>query len=133
MRKVKIISGGYGVRTNGRNKLCLPGKIIEVENAEAERLVSLGVAAYENNAVATAREEAQGKQVQESNPEEEAPSSEEKHVKYTIKTKADELREIGKKCGITFKVGTTKEEMVEALDEYFSNENPPQLSASDPV
>ena len=133
MRKVKIISGGYGVRINGKNKLCLSGTMIEVENAEAERLVSLGVGVYDNKAVATAPAEESIKQTQESMSEKEVLSLEERSIKYSVKMKADELREIAKKCGITYKVGTTKEEMVEALDEYFSNDNPPQLTVSDPI
>lgn len=37
---------------------------------------------------------------------------------YSAEMKVSELREIGKMCGLTFKVGMTKEEMVSALDEY---------------
>ena len=37
---------------------------------------------------------------------------------YSVDMKADELREIGKLCGLTFKVGMTKAEMVEALDAH---------------
>ena len=39
---------------------------------------------------------------------------------YSIENTANELREIGKLCGLTFKVGMTKAEMVEALDEHIA-------------
>lgn len=37
---------------------------------------------------------------------------------YSEDTKASELREIGAMCGLTFKVGMTKKEMVAALDAH---------------
>ena len=37
---------------------------------------------------------------------------------YSIENTANELREIGKLCGLTFKVGMTKAQMVEALDAH---------------
>ena len=39
---------------------------------------------------------------------------------YSVDMKATELREIGKMCGLTFKVGMTKEEMVAALDKHIA-------------
>lgn len=38
--------------------------------------------------------------------------------KYSVDMKATELREIGALCGLTFKVGMTKAEMVAALDKH---------------
>lgn len=37
---------------------------------------------------------------------------------YSVDMKATELREIGKLCGLTFKVGMSKQEMVDALDKH---------------
>lgn len=37
---------------------------------------------------------------------------------YSVDMKATELREIGKLCGLTFKVGMSKAEMVAALDAH---------------
>lgn len=37
---------------------------------------------------------------------------------YSVENTANELREIGKLCGLTFKVGMTKAEMVAALDAH---------------
>lgn len=39
---------------------------------------------------------------------------------YSASMKADQLREIGKQHGLTFKVGMTKAEMVAELDKHFS-------------
>lgn len=38
---------------------------------------------------------------------------------YSIDSTAKELREIGKICGLTFKVGMSKADMVAALDAFF--------------
>lgn len=47
MKVVQIISGGYGFRakTGAPTKLILAGEVVCVDDAEAERLVKLGVAA----------------------------------------------------------------------------------------
>lgn len=39
---------------------------------------------------------------------------------YSIDNTANELREIGKLCGLTFKVGMTKADMVAALDAHIA-------------
>ena len=48
MRRVKIINGTYGYKPNPR-KHVMPvsaGGVVEVSDEEAQRLVSIGVAAY---------------------------------------------------------------------------------------
>lgn len=56
---------------------------------------------------------------------------------YSSESPVSTLREIAKSVGISFKVGTTKEEMVAALDEYFStddnDDDEPSLSVDDPI
>lgn len=50
MKTVKIIYGTYGYHSNGRVKPIRPGsEPIEVQDDEADRLVSLGVAEYVND------------------------------------------------------------------------------------
>ena len=39
---------------------------------------------------------------------------------YSVAMKATELREIGSMCGLTFKVGMSKADMVAALDQHFA-------------
>lgn len=54
MVKIRIISGGYGYKTNGINKLKdRNSEPFFVEEAEANRLISLGVAQIVNTDVAT--------------------------------------------------------------------------------
>lgn len=95
---VKIINGVYGHYTEGKvvrkDKKSEP---FDLEEDKAARLVSQGVAECVNEAPATA----------EAVDPEEVPDLEDMTV--------SQLRAIGKQMGITFKVGTTKAEMVEAL------------------
>ena len=45
----------------------------------------------------------------------------------------NELRAIAKSVGISFKVGTTKEEMVEELDKYFGENGSFDLNVEESV
>lgn len=95
---VKIINGVYGHYTEGKvvrkDKKSEP---FDLEPDKAARLVSQGVAEYvdEVQVAAVAVEEV------------DIPDLEDMNV--------SQLRAIGKQMGITFKVGTTKAEMVEML------------------
>lgn len=95
---VKIINGVYGHYTKGKvvrkDKKSEP---FDLEADKAARLVFQGVAEYvdEVQVAAVAVEEV------------DIPDLEDMTV--------SQLRAIGKQMGITFKVGTTKAEMVEAL------------------
>lgn len=95
---VKIINGVYGHYTEGKvvrkDKKSEP---FDLEPDKAARLVSQGVAEYvdEVQVAAVAAEEV------------DIPDLEDMTV--------SQLRSIGKQMGITFKVGTTKAEMVEML------------------
>ncbi len=51
---------------------------------------------------------------------------------YSVDMKATELREIGKQCGLTFKVGMSKPEMVAALDKHFA-ENTVEVEDGEPA
>ena len=55
--------------------------------------------------------------------------------KYDRNTKASELREIGKKYGISFSVGTSKDKMIEQLDAFFVDyfADAPTLSVEEPL
>ncbi|MBR6873029.1 MAG: hypothetical protein IKN17_05945 [Ruminococcus sp.] len=114
MTTVRVISGIYGLHIGGR--LCPKNKEsepFEVDDREAERLVSLGVAE-----IVSTEEDAVNVPVEE--PEDtELDDLSSKSVK--------ELREIAKERGITFKVGTTKEEMVDTLSDM------PDLTAESPI
>lgn len=149
MKKVKIIGTTYGHHNNGRiepkDEKSAP---FMLDDAEAERLVSLGVAEIIEERVATSKNDEDAEDKGENIPEDEnrdedaedalvdekAPAYTER-PKYDGSTKVTELREIGKNIGITFPVGTTKEKMIEQLDAYFDDyfEEALDLAAEDPL
>jgi hypothetical protein len=114
------------------------------------RLVSEGVAEYVNRPVeksngkrvATPPEKKKGQGEGDHQPAKE-PSSESQRAaqdkpQYSIDMKASELRELLEECGLIYRVGMSKADMVAALDCYFEeetedNESPPNIGAEDPV
>ena len=98
---IKIIKGVYGYLTpKGRVKPKTPVDEPFTLTAEQEaRLVGLGVAKYVNA----------------TEPAKEPEAVSEEPEKAMEDMTAKELRELGKEYGLTFKVGTTKAEMVGAI------------------
>ncbi len=139
MKKVKITGTTYGYNNNGRvEPKDRHSDPFYLDDEEAERLVSLGYAEIIGDGVATPQiteEEANtventhntdhGLKEAETACIDECPD-------YSVSMKASELREIANRFGIRFKVGTSKEEMVAKLDEYFSGDDL-VLSAEDPM
>ncbi len=129
MAQIKIKQGHYGLHTATGVKAMGPESgIFSVSDEEANRLVALGVAeVIGSTLVATGAED-------NSNS---TPDAEETNIPhYDENMTANELRAIAKSAGITFKVGTTKKEMLAALDEAFKADNAdeiPDLSAENPV
>lgn len=125
MKNVKIISGTYGYN---KEKHIIPKNrqsgVFALEDKEAERLVDLEVAVYadvpkksagfvpsdEKTDIPSENEEDSGE-----NGEEFAEAD----LSYTENSNVSELRNVGKAVGITFPVGTTKKDMLAALDSYF--------------
>ena len=103
---IKIVRGVYGHQIGGRvvpkDKKAEPFSLTPEQEA---RLVGMGVAEYVGEL-----------------PTEEAEEMEPVAPVYSIDMKADELRAIAKGMGLTFKVGTTKAEMVEAMDKHLDEE-----------
>lgn len=142
MAKIKIMRGFYGlhtklgVQTKGPND-----EAFEVDDNEAKRLVDLGIAKYIGDTpVATVEESADEDNASVNTPETEAPTESEYEgdsvtdiPEYSSDSTVAELRAIAKAEGISFKVGMTKSEMVEALDEHFGVMDAPDLSAETPV
>ncbi len=132
MTKIKIKRGFYGLHTKNGTQTKGPKDLpFEVDDKEAERLVSLGVATYVGNTpVATVVNEENTSDTGDNTPDNEnAPESDLEDdggdiPEYSIDSNASDLRAIAKSVGITFKVGTTKEDMVSALDEFFSGDMP---------
>ena len=107
---IRIIRGVYGHYVNGivqAKGVDSPPFAITPE--KEERLVAQGVAVYVDD-VPTAREE-----LPELPPDVTAISE------YSIDMKPDELRAIAKQMGLTFKFGTSKADMVTAMDRFIED------------
>lgn len=144
MPLVKMISGVYGLPERGsitrKDRQSGP---FEVSQAEAERIVGLGIAAYvamsapdtDNNAKINENPQnlspVENVEPTECNitPEEENPSEGENEVVPDEKPEFDEnssatfLRALGKQLGLTFPIGTTKAEMVAELNRYYADDS----------
>ena len=136
MKKVKIVGTTYGYHnSNGRiEPKDEKSNPFMLDDAEAERLVSLGVAEIIEERVATPQIDEETEDAGENTPEDEnrdedaedaledtRPPAYTERPEYDGSTKATELREIGKNIGIVFPFGTTKEKMIEQLDAYFDD------------
>ena len=138
MKKVKIIVGTYGYRKNNVSPVELinaESDPIEVSDAEAKRLIELGIAVASGKAV----------EVMETVTDEpmatghlDAESLEE----YTV----PELKDLAGKLGLEFKSRASKDELIKLIsaaeveypvaddteDEEADTEEPPVLNAVDP-
>lgn len=112
---IKIICGVYGHYTGGmvvaKDKNSAPFSLPPEREAE---LVALGVAAYAEDTMEETPTPIGFDEVPE------LPEGVLDIPEYSIDMKADELRKIGKLCGLTFKVGMSKADMVAALDAFFA-------------
>lgn len=116
---IKMVAGVFGLPI-GNGIVERKTKDSEPFNASAEqeaRLVKLGLARYVDAPVPA---EPIGF---DETPDEDAklpelPDGVVGIPEYSVDMKAAELREIGALCGLTFKVGMTKAEMVAALDKH---------------
>ena len=88
MKVVQIISGGYGFRAKAGapTKLILAGEVVCVDDAEAERLVKLGVAAEAEPKAIVEQADADSNDVE---TQEEASEAEEKPGRKGRKTAAE--------------------------------------------
>jgi len=109
MSYIKIIRGTYGYKPNGSRILAPKTRNdppFEVPEAEAKRLVELGVAAYAS-VQTVAIQPVVPAVVDTQKPE------------YDASTNANTLKALMKAAGLVMKVGMTKEDMVSALDEFY--------------
>lgn len=114
---IKIVRGVYGFLD--KNGIVRPkteaDEPFELLPEQEERLVALGVAEYvgiiedEQEPAETELEESEDEQEHIGNDD---MPTERPLIEYTVK----ELREIGKEYGLTFKVGTSKADMVKAIE-----------------
>lgn len=120
---IQIICGVYG----GKDGVKRPGdKPFTLSPAEEARLVARKVAVYVNAPTIAPEDEDIPDDApigfDETPPEDfdmdDLPDGVIAIPEYSVDMKAAELREIGKLCGLTFKVGMSKEEMAAALDKH---------------
>lgn len=115
---IQIVCGVYGHHINGR---VVPkdrnAEPFELTPEQEARLVKQGIAVYVGPSIEPDVEP-------EQEPDGDAPELPELPdgvtgiPAYNVDMKATELREIGAMCGLTFKVGMSKVEMVAALDKH---------------
>lgn len=115
---IRIIRGTYGYLDE--NGIVKPktekDEPFSLTPEQEDRLVGLGVAVYVDTPVKDkAHEDIDRAQVQ----------------KLLEEMTAKELRELGKEYGLSFKVGTTKAEMVEAIQQYAAAQEPEDDDAED--
>lgn len=148
MKKVKITGTTYGYHNNGRiepkDRKSPP---FMLDDAEAERLVELGVAEIVGEGVAMPVNDEKQVDASENTPEAEDRAEDaeiaqkgEGDIPYTERpdydesTKVNDLREIAKKVGIKFSVGMKKEDMIAQLDEFFDDYfSEVDLAAAEPL
>lgn len=117
MATIKITVGVFGWNRGQKYDLVKAGAPpIEVDEAQAQRLVEKGVAVYVTPPVDT-----QPVMVYDNHPDAEPVVAEPMGKAYHIGMTAKELRDIAKDYGLTFKQGISKAEMVEKLDAFFAD------------
>jgi len=156
MKTVRIIKGVYGYRP-GPGKSTKPiymGKTVDLPDAEADRLVGLGIAEYAGVAPEAdeigpegvpAGVEDDGAGVNMSGGENGAEGQEEdedgpgdddlpERPAYDGGTSAADLRKLMGEAGLQYRVGMSKGDMIAALDEFYgSDQQPPDLQPEAPV
>lgn len=134
MKTIRIVSGVFGYQVEGRIKPVKAGDSPVTVKAEvAERLVKHGFAIYvPDNGVATDPDGGKSNAEVNTPPAENKPPNGENNAdgenispvkpEYDMDTHFDVLKAILKDCEIPFRVGMSKEEIIEILDEYFNDE-----------
>lgn len=143
MKRIKIKRGGCGITYKDENGVLRHAlKTAEHEpffcdDAQASRLVRLGVAEIVGEAEGETRKRSEGSEEGKLQPEEriaveETAGDSDDRPYYSVGSDVKELRKIAKDVGVTLKVGMSKRDMVKALDAYF-DEQMPDLTAAPPV
>lgn len=135
--KIRIISGSYGA-DNGRLgvRVIDRGQTCEVDEAEAKRLVALGVAVIETETPASqqaapippAESNGEGNDTPEAGKPTEAQEKGESVGPYD-NMKAQALRNLMKERGLPCKVGVKNADMIAALEAYDREHAAPEPEA----
>lgn len=109
---IKMLHGVFGLPVNGIVKAMDKNSgPFEASKEQEERLIKLGLAV---------RVGVEEKPTDDGDGDGAPIGFDETPPEYSVDMKADELREIGKLYGLTFKVGMRKDEMVAQLDKLFA-------------
>ena len=144
---IKIISGIYGHNVNGSVKpKRASDEPFEVEDTEAARLISLGVAkavdpvdveavqSSDNTSGEADDVEEQEADEEETDEESSESADEESRPNYSEETDIQELREIAKAYGVSFSPNIGKTKLIQKLDEFFEADSDSlDLAAGDPI
>jgi len=130
---IRMITGACRI---GSELITPASGAFEADEKTEKRLVSLGVAEFVNTGIATPVICEEEDETSENKLDEEKPTESEIEgyadtPEYSVDSSVSVLRKIAKENGITFKVGMTKEEMVNALDEFFNDA--PDLGVEEPI
>lgn len=144
--RIKIISGIYGLNEGGRVKPKTSyDESFEVDDAEAERLIALGVAKIVASAVenpANSEDDSSKAELKVGESEDDSEDTEpetpdeveDTRPSYSDKSDIQELRDIAKAYCISISPNLGKAKILKKLDEFFDEQNSvPDLSAGDPV
>jgi len=146
MKSIKIIAGSYGWRPENSRSVTLITRQhgpIEVSDAEAERLIALGVAVIVERDLALVRPEPE-KPVPAAAPQEEDVEEQPAIPRYSMKDTAVVLRAYLDAESLSHEPGMTKAQLIDALDAYYGSpedpdeespeaEDAPDLKAGSPV
>lgn len=139
MKTVRILCGGYGHAVNGVVKLISAGQTVEVDDAEAARLVAIGAGAMD---VATPTGWQEGAETGESTSDGDPDSNAQETPPVLDEAKLlsmtnDELKKLGEEMGADVSKCRKKADFVAAIlaaqDIPDKGEDLPDLSAEDPV
>lgn len=147
--RVIMTQGAYRYRPEGEKSAVvvqLGDPAFDLPEDKAARLVSLGVAKYAPQAVATDQIEAPEAEARETQPAQLADAKDESEAfeinvpEYSVKMTVRQLKELMDGLDLPYEEGMTKAQMVERLDSFFDDyedgeegtDDLPALSAQTP-
>lgn len=146
MKKIRITRGAYGYRAPGSmvtELITSKNPPFEVEDAEAKRLVALGVAEYATKAVATAPPGDDNPPAGETPPNgnedgKVLPEGDKGEPEFGPHMTVAELKAFADARNIPYEDKTTKAKLLEAIEATYEagvddGEAPPKPSVQDPV
>lgn len=130
MKTVRILSGAYGLRANGRTNLVLKGNTCCVEDDEAKRLVDLGAAVVVGEAAPKPTEKPAAIEADEpaETEEDDADVEDDEEIELETMTNA-QLIAMCKEMGINTKTLTNKTKLINAIKA--KQDEMPDLGAED--